>query len=325
LNGKFRGAPAVLKRCTIGSTTFRALATGANVSNSQDPKIDAPPTEAAEDTDSNVFLDESEERFSSFQVLRKSDAGAAEDVLSELGASDELDRQIILEVSAMRPLGHPTKFPKAHGLAVRSLEVLDRNGTREIKVKAAGPLDPIASHLVSLVTGFIVKSYVSGTIDSIQRLYTRRWANAQEGDPSRELLARARFHTEKLAPGFKRNPLGVPTFLLGGAAVSPAAGAAQGALRGAANNTITRVAATAVMFLALAAMSWVVIRGAAIARRRIKLSTEGPMKALWETIGRCGHPPKDQSKTFAFVAVILLADGWLVIPIGIVVAALGGR
>ena len=273
--------------------------------------------------DDDTFLDELEERFSSFQVLRKTEPGQADAVLTELGANDELDRQIILEVSAKRPLGHPNKFPAAHALAVRSLEVLDRNGTRKIKVKAAGPLDPVAAYFVGLVTGFIVKSYVSSTIDAMRKLYTRRWANALEGDPAREMLARARFHTEKLTPGFKRNPLGVPTFLLGGAAVSFAASAAQGALRSAASGTIARIAATAIMFLVLAAMSWVVIRGAAIARRRIKLTTEGPMKALWQTIGRCGDPPKDQSKTFALVAVILLAAGWLVIPIGLIFSALG--
>jgi len=279
--------------------------------------------ETATEEEPNTFLDELEDRFSSFQVLRKSDAAAADGVLSELGANDELDKQIILEVSAKRPIGNVKQFPAAHALAVRSLEVLDRNGTRQIKVKAAGPLDPVAAYFVGLVTGFIVKSYVSGTIDAMRKIYTRRWANALDGDPARELLARARYHTEKLTPGFKRNPLGVPTFLLGGAAVSLAASAAQGALRGAASGTGPRIAATVVMFLVLAAMSWVVIRGAAIARRRIKLTTEGPMKALWQTIGRCGNPPKDQSKTFALVAVILLAAGWLVIPVGIVFSALG--
>jgi hypothetical protein len=275
------------------------------------------------EADNGTFLDELEERFSSFQILRKSDTAAADGVLSDLGANDELDRQIILEVSAKRPLGNPAQFPQAHALAVRSLEVLDRNGTRKIKVKAAGPLDPVAAYFVGLVTGFIVKSYVSGTIDSMRKLYTRRWANALDGDPAREMLARARYHTEKLTPGFKRNPLGVPTFLLGGAAVSVAGSAAQGAMRSAISGIIPRIAATVALFLVLAALSWIVIRGAAIARRRIKLTTEGPMKALWQTIGRCGDPPKDQSKMFALIAVILLVAGWGVIPIGLVFSALG--
>lgn len=272
--------------------------------------------------DDGTFLDELEERFSAFQVLRKSDEGAAGDLLDELGANDELDRQIILEVSARRPLGHPERFPAAHALAVRSLEVLDRNGTRSIEVRAAGPLDAVASYLVGLVTGFIVKSYVSSTIDAMRKLYTRRWANALDDDPAKAMLGRARFHAEKLTADFKRNPLGVPTFLLGGAALSGAATVAQSALRSAVSGVVPRIALTVVMFLVLAALSWIVIRGAAIAHRRIELTTAGPMRALWQVIGRCGDPPKDQSKTFALIAVVLLAAGWLIIPAGIVFSAL---
>jgi hypothetical protein len=274
------------------------------------------------DGDRGLFFDELEAKFDAFQALRKSDKGAADAVLDDLGASSELDREILLEVSSPRPLGHPERFEQAHALAIRSLEVLDRNGTRKINVRAAGPLDPIAGYLVQLVTGFIVRSYVASVIDAMHKLYSRRWANAQRHDPALPMLARARFHTEKLQTGFKRNPLGVPTFLLGGAAVSALGTAAQQAVAQAFTSTFSKVAATIVLFVVFAAISWVVLRGAAIARRRIKLTTRDPLDALWQTIGRCGEPPRDQSKTFALIAMIILALGWVSVPIGLLVSFL---
>ena len=73
-------------------------------------------------------------------------------------------------------------------------------------------------------------------------------------------------------------------------------------------------------FLLLAAASWVILRGAAIARRRIRLTLDRPLGALWETVGWCGHPPKDTARTFAIVAISLTALGWLLIPLGALLA-----
>jgi len=81
----------------------------------------------------NLVLDELEERFNAFQLVRKSDETAKDEVLSELGASSEDDADIILELSSTWPLGHPERFDSAHMLMVRSLEVLDWNGARGVK------------------------------------------------------------------------------------------------------------------------------------------------------------------------------------------------
>ena len=70
-------------------------------------------------------------------------------------------------------------------------------------------------------------------------------------------------------------------------------------------------------FVVLAVLSWMILRGAAVAHHRIRLTTEEPMKALWETIGRCGRPPEDDAQTFAVYAIILTVVGWLVIPLGV--------
>jgi hypothetical protein len=75
-------------------------------------------------------------------------------------------------------------------------------------------------------------------------------------------------------------------------------------------------AATVAAFLLLAGASWVILRGAAVARRRIKVSLDRPLQALWETIGSCGKPPKDSARTFAALAIVITIVGWLAIPLG---------
>ena len=94
----------------------------------------------------NLVLDEIEERFHAFQLVRKSDDAAKAGVLEELGASDDVDADIILELSSVWPLGHPERFDSAHALVIRALEVLDRNGARGVRTHAPiGPLNHVAA------------------------------------------------------------------------------------------------------------------------------------------------------------------------------------
>lgn len=115
-------------------------------------------------------------------------------------------------------------------------------------------------------------------------------------------------------PTLKKNPLGVPTFLLGGAVVSWVSTALGRAVEGAKSKT-GFIIAMFVLFAAFAALSWVVLRGVAVARYRIRISLDKPLHALWETIGACGNPPKDAAKQFALIAVLLTVVGFVVIPI----------
>ena len=57
-----------------------------------------------------------------------------------------------------------------------------------------------------------------------------------------------------------------------------------------------------------------VLRGAAIASRRIRLATRAPLQTLWDVIGSAGQPPRDQSKKFAVVAIVVTTLMWFVVP-----------
>jgi hypothetical protein len=65
-----------------------------------------------------------------------------------------------------------------------------------------------------------------------------------------------------------------------------------------------------------------VLRGAAMASRRIRLATNAPLATLWEVVGGAGRPPRDQSRKFAIIAIVLTTFAWVVVPAAIAVAVL---
>ena len=264
-----------------------------------------------------LVFDELDKKLDAFNALRKSDKGAADRILEQVGATDKVDRQIVLELASKRPLGHPTKFRSAHAGAMRALEVLDRNGSRGVKVRNLGPLTPVAAYLVQQVVHFIVKSHMRNVFNNLSKLYNRREAACLPGAIERRDLSVARVHAERVGPGYRGNPLGFPTFLLGGAFLSTLVGGLQGLIVSVIDAAFGQVLLVAALFSILVAMSWAILKGAAIARRRIKLTVEQPLEALYQTIGRCGNPPGDQARMFASLAMILLVITWIVVPIAL--------
>ncbi len=270
----------------------------------------------------NLVLDEIEERFSAFQLVRKTDETAKNGVLSDLGATSDVDGDIILELSSTWPLGHPDRFDKAHMLVVRALEVLDRNGARGVKTKAPiGPLNHVAGFLVQLVTRFIVRQHLKRQVQHIHWLYVRREANTDLDNPFRSKLRRARIESERLVPTFNTSPLGIPTFIFGGAVLSWLVGTLQVLIAGL-NTWYWQAVAALTVSLFAAAASWIVVRGAATARHRIRLTTDRPIRALYETIGRCGNPPRDDSTVFIVVALILGVLAAVALPIGLAITGI---
>jgi hypothetical protein len=271
--------------------------------------------------DRPLVLDELAERLERFSALRDTDSAAADAVLDELGGTSDVDRDIVAELAARAPLAYPDRFGEAHSLAMRALEVLDRNGARRVRVPQAGPLRPVAEFLVQLVTRIIVRSYQSTVIDRLRDLYSRRLAWCAADDPSRMALVRARLDAQRATPAYKHKGTGLPTFLVGGAVVSSLGSGLRAATEAAGGSIATASIATAVIFVLLGGASWAILRGAAVARRRIRLTVERPLAALYETIGRCGRPPRDNARTVALYAIVLTVVAGLVIPAGVVYVA----
>lgn len=128
------------------------------------------------------------------------------------------------------------------------------------------------------------------------------------------LLRRARINAEQVEQGFKGNPVGVPTFLLGGAILSTILSTIVSLVSAALDTTLGVVIAGIVVVLLLGSLSWAALYAAAVARRRIRLTTDQPIQALYDTIGAAGNPPRDQSYNFAVIAIVLLVLAVVVVP-----------
>ncbi len=154
-------------------------------------------------------------------------------------------------------------------MVMRALEVLDRNGARggSVKAKWLGPLRPLASFVVKLVTQFIVRNYQAKVIDELKNLYARREATCPPDDPQLRRLSRARTHAERLAPGFRRNPLGVPTFLLGGAVLSTMLSFVQRSVVTSLTSLPIQILLSLLLFALVLGIGWAVLLGSAAARK----------------------------------------------------------
>ncbi len=161
------------------------------------------------------------DRIDALRVLRASSTEEKGRLLEEIGGPGKVEQEIVSQLSKIKPLWQPDQFPEAHRMAMRSLEVLDRNGVRSAPMpKLLGPLGPIVGLIVQLVTRLIVRVYQNSLVSNIRKLYERREANSIWGSPAHMMLRRARINAVQVEHGLKSNPVGVPGFLLGGAALS---------------------------------------------------------------------------------------------------------
>jgi hypothetical protein len=262
-----------------------------------------------------LLLDDLASRLDRFRLLPGGSDADAERVLDGLTPASPREREATTELADRRILAHPGHFDDAHHLMVKALEVFDRHGWRAPKLpRGLGPLKPLARLGVEQVAHVIVRSYARTVANQMRRLYERREAQCSFDQPERRSLARARIAMTRLAPDFGSGGGGIPRSLLGGAVVSGlvSAGSQVGGLSsGGLPVWIALGLAAALIF---AGVAWVILQGAAVAHRRSRLMMHEPLDALWETIGACGNPPRDDSLTFATIGILLTAVAWLVTP-----------
>jgi hypothetical protein len=262
-----------------------------------------------------LLIDDLAAKLDRFKLLPGGSTADAERVLSGLTPRSPRERTATQELAVRTILAHPERFEEAHHLTVKALEVYDRHGWRSpILPRWLGPLRSLATYPVEIVARIIVKSYARDVSAQMRRLYERREAQCAPDDPERRPLTRARIAMTRLGPDFAGSSSGLPKFLVGGALLSGLASAAKqlGDISG--STALTLAVLGAISFIVVAATSWVIVTGAAVAHRRSMLIMRSPLEALWQTIGACGSPPEDDSLTFATIGILLTAVAWLVTP-----------
>jgi hypothetical protein len=239
--------------------------------------------------------------------------------LDSLDVRSEREREMLWEISRTQPLAAPERFPADHRNMVEALESLSRHGFRGSRAGARlGPLRPVARWAVQLVARYLVVSHLRNLATTLRNLYTLREAEAVPGTEERRQLRRARMDAERMVGSLETRELGLPTFLIGGAALPVVAWLSRAA--GAFGDPVWATVIGTVGLVFALAVSWVILRGAATASRRIRLATDPPAARLWESIGWCGRPPRGQVRTFVIAAVSLTLAAWIVFPVLVTIA-----
>ena len=263
--------------------------------------------------------DEIDNPIERLRLLREDDR-AISSYLDQLDLRGPREREMLAELARTRPLAHPEQFLEAHGHAVEALEALGRHGYHGSRAGSRlGPAKVVVRFLVELVARYVVVSYLHQVSIDLRNLYWQREMQSTAGTDVRRGLRRARLDAEGLVIVSTRREIGLPSFVLGGLLVPVVLSIGRlvsGALQSPVQATIAGLAGTLVMAL----ISWAILRGAAMASRRIRLAATEPLAALWATIGWCGHPPRDQSRKLAFVAIALTALAWIVLPVAVGIA-----
>jgi hypothetical protein len=234
--------------------------------------------------------------------------------LDAIEVTSPREREMLLEIARTRPLARPDLFPQAHRNMVEALESLARHGYHGTGAgKSTGPLRSAIRWAVQLVGRYLVVSHIRNISTTLRNLYGLREIQALPGSHERRELRRARMDADRMVAALETRKLALPAFLIGGAALPIVA--SLGRVTGVLERTLWATVIGIVGMLIALAASWVILRGAALASRRIRLATRAPLATLWSSIGWCGTPPKAQTRTFVLVSVGLTLGCWIIVPI----------
>jgi hypothetical protein len=248
------------------------------------------------------------------QLLGGDDAAIAA-FLDELDVRGPRDREMLSELARPAPLARPERFESDHRRVLVALESLRRHGHHGARAgEKLGIFRTPIRYLVELVARYVVVSHVKNVSMSLRNLYWLREMQSESGSKELELLRPARFDAQALVEITKSREIGVPTFVIGGLLIPAGISIwrlASGAVREWWIALLVGVIGIAVGLV----ISWFVLRGAALASRRIRLSVTQPLAEVWRSVGHCGSPPRDQSRRFAIVAITLTLCAWIVLPL----------
>jgi hypothetical protein len=243
--------------------------------------------------------------------------------LDELDVHGPRDREMLRELARTSPLARPERFDADHRRVVVALESLRRHGHHGARAgEDLGPLRMPIRYLVELVARYVVVAHCKNVALQLRNLYWLREMQSEGGSKELELLRPARFDAQALVEITKGREIGVPTFVIG-AVLIPAGLSIWRLATGTVREWWIALLVGAIAAAVGLAISWFVLRGAALASRRIRLSLTQPLAELWRSVGHCGSPPRDHSRRFAIVAISLTLGVWIVLPLLVTLSVAG--
>ena len=247
--------------------------------------------------------------------LLSGDDDAIATFLDELEVQSPREREMLAELARTEVLAHPDRFDVDHRRALEALESLRRHGFHGSRAGTSlGPLRSVVRWLVELVARYVVVSYLKTVSTAMRNLYWLREMESPSDSRELKLLRPARFDAQALCEIMRSREIGVPSFVIAGLLI-PLGATLWRLFTGFTFDrwwvaTLVGIAGVAIGV----ALSWIVLRGSALASNRIQLSARQPLETVWADIGNCGRPPKDRSRTFAVVAISVTLGVWIVLP-----------
>jgi len=247
--------------------------------------------------------------------LLAGDDDAIASFLDELDVSSPRERQMLAELARRTPLARPDRFDADHRRLIEALESLRRHGFHGSQAGASlGPFRYVLRWLVGLVARYLVVSHVKNVVTQMRNLYWAREMEAASNSADLKLLRPARLDAQALVEIMRSREIGVPSFVLAGILI-PVTATLWRLMSGFtfANWWVALLVGVVGVVVGVG-LSWIVLRGTALASSRIRLSVREPLRTVWDDVGRCGQPPKDGCRTFAIVAIVLMVGVWIVLP-----------
>lgn len=247
--------------------------------------------------------------------LLGSDDDAIAAFLDEIDVRGPRDREMLQELARPSALARPDRFDADHRRVLIALESLRRHGyVGSSAGQRMGFFQTPVRYFVELVARYVVVSYCKQVAVDLRNLYWLREMQSPSGSTELELIRPARMDAQALVEITRGREIGIPTFVIGGLLI-PAGLSMWRLASGAVREWWIAVLVGALSVLVGLVISWIVLRGAALASRRLRLSVRQPLAELWTSIGHCGRPPKDQSRRFAITAITLTLAVWIILPL----------
>ena len=247
--------------------------------------------------------------------LLSGDDDAIAAFLEELDVDSPRERELLAELARTRILARPERFDADHRRLIEALESLRRHGFHGSQAAAAlGQGRHVVRWLIELVARYLVISYVKSVATSLRNLYWLREMESESDSQELKLLRPARFDATALCEIMRSREVGVPSFVIAGLLI-PLAATLWRLLTGFTFEQWWVAALVGLVGVAIGlGLAWIVLRGTALASSRIRVAVREPLQAVWDDVGSCGGAPKDRSRTFAAIAIVLAVGVWIVLP-----------
>jgi hypothetical protein len=247
--------------------------------------------------------------------LLAGDDDAVAAFLDELEVSSPREREMLAELARPGPLAHPDRFDADHRRLVEALESLRRHGFHGSQSGSSlGPFRYVIRWLVELVARYLVVSYAKTVATRMRNLYWLREMESRSDSTELRLLRPARFDATALVEIMRSREIGIPSFVLAGLLL-PLGATIWRLMSGFRFDSWVVALLVGAGGVAIGVgLSWIVLRGCALASSRIHLSVREPLATVWADVGSCGGPPKPGVRTFAIVAIVLMVGVWIVLP-----------